>query len=110
MFVYIKFHIRSTKNDGGGTVLLPADDESLDTIDDGKTTVEKDTKGYEMLIIVYDLQSNKYIMNSNLIFSNNWLLLIHRLAEKESEAGLFDVLGTAGGSQFGTTTTKLGEG
>ena len=49
-------------------------------------------------------------MNPNLIFSNNWLLLIHRLAEKESEAGLFDVLGTAGGSQFGTTTTKLGEG
>ena len=109
MFVYIKFHIRSTKNDGGGTVLLPADDGSLDTIDDdGKTTVEKDTKGYEMLIIVYDLQSNKYIMNPNLIFSNNWLLLIHRLAENESEAGLFDVLGTAGGNQFGTT--KLGEG
>ena len=49
-------------------------------------------------------------MNPNLIFSNNWLLLIHRLAEKESEAGLFDVLGTAGagGNQFGTT--KLGEG
>ena len=59
---YIKFHIRSTKNDGGGTVLLPADDGSLDTID-GKTTVEKDTKGYEMLIIVYDLQSNKYIIS-----------------------------------------------
>ena len=47
-------------------------------------------------------------MNPNLIFSNNWLLLIHRLAEKESEAGLFDELGTAGGNQFGTT--KLGEG
>ena len=55
MFVYIKFHIRSTKNDGSDTVLPPADDGSLDTID-GKTTVEKDTKGYEMLIIVYDLQ------------------------------------------------------
>lgn len=107
MFVYIKFHIRSTKNDGGDTVLLPADDGSLDTID-GKTTVEKDTKGYEMLIIVYDYNSNKCIMNPNLIFSNNWLLLIHRLAEKESEAGLFDVSGTAGGNQFGTT--KLGEG
>ena len=57
MFVYIKFHIRSTKNDGGDTVLPPADDGSLDTID-GKTTIKKDTntKGYEMLIIVYYLQ------------------------------------------------------